>query len=246
MNLVHAELLKLRTVRTNALLAAATAAIAALLGAATVATAGIDGAAPAGSAASMANVLAASGLAPLAAFILGVLASAGEHQHHTITQTYLTTPQRSRVLAAKAAALATAGCALAAAIMVATSAGAAPQLVSEGVDVAVLDGDVVRAVGGNLLAGGLLAVLGVAVGAVLRNQLAAVVAAAVWALLVEGIIAAVAGEGSVRWFPGTAARALADGNPVLLPLPAAVGTTVAYGAVLCLLAARTAVRQDLA
>jgi ABC-2 type transport system permease protein len=243
--LVQAELLKLRTVRTNALLTSATLAIAALLGAATVATAGIDGAAPAGSAAGMVNVLTASSLAPLAGFILGVLASAGEYQHHTITQTYLTTPRRGRVLAAKAAALAVAGCALAAAITLAAMAGALPQLVAEGTSVALLDVDVVRAVGGNLLAGALFAVLGVAVGTVLRNQLAAVVGAAVWALLVEGVVATMAGEGTIRWFPGAAARALADGAPDLLPLPAAVGVTVAYAAGLCLLATRTVLRKDL-
>lgn len=238
--LVRSELLKLRTIRANAVVAAITLGIAALLGAATVAGAGRDGAAPAGSAGSMANVLTASGLPPLAAFIVGVLASAGEVQYRTIAQTYLTTPRRGRVLAAKALALALAGTCLAVALTTVALLGALPKLLVDGVPVTFVHVEVPRAVGGNLLASALFAVLGVILGILVRNQLVAVVGAAVWALIVEGIIAIVAGHEAVRWLPAAAATALTRHDSQLLGFPVALGVIVGYASVLGLLALRTA------
>ena len=243
--LIQAELLKLRTVRSNTFVAAGTLVLAALLGAATAATAGIDAAAPLGSAANLVNIVGVSGLPPLAALIVGVLASAGELQHRTIAQTYLTSPPRGRVLAAKAGALAITGTAVAAAVMVAALLAALPRILAEGAHLDLFDAEVVRAVGGNLLAGALFAVVGVALGFLLRNQLAAVLGAVVWALVVEGVIATVAGADAVRWFPGAAARALTHPGADLVALPTAVVLTVLYAGVLSLLAARTAAHQDI-
>src|SRR5688500_16377527 len=99
--LVRTELLKLRCTRTTILLAVGGLGVAALLG---VANAAIAGAPALGTAPWVTNVVGLSTIPAAIAVLLGVLLSAGEHQHQTITTTFLVTPQRSRVVASKAAA----------------------------------------------------------------------------------------------------------------------------------------------
>jgi hypothetical protein len=76
--LIRAELLKLRTVPTTAIVLVMGLTLTALLATVTISTAGQDGSAPAGSAADLANVLGASSMPALIMFVLGVLAMAGE------------------------------------------------------------------------------------------------------------------------------------------------------------------------
>ena len=163
--LFRAELLKLSTTRTARGLFAAAVAITALLAVATMLTAGDDGNAQLGSAGNLHNVIGGSGLASVMVLVLGILAMAGEFRHGTVTGTFLATPDRGRVVAAKLAAYALAGVGLALATALAGLAVALPWLAVKGAGIDLVDPEVGRALAGTLLAGALYGTAGVAVGA---------------------------------------------------------------------------------
>jgi ABC-2 type transport system permease protein len=243
--LITTEIFKLRTSRSTWGFLLGGLALGALLGAATSATAGEDAAAALGTADSMANVLGVSALPGVIMLILGILMTAGEYQHRTITQTFLTTPVRGRVMGAKLAALALVGPVVAATVMSAAFLAALPRLLTAADTIDVFNAEVAQTVGGNLVSAVLLGVLGASLGAVLRNQLATVILVVGWSLVGEGILSIVAGQGAVRWFPGGVAQAvIAGGDGELALLPAAI-TLAAYAGVFAVLSLAT-VRRDIA
>ena len=243
--LVRTEIFKLRTARSTGGFILAAVALAALLGAATSATAGEDSAAALGTADNVANVLGVSALPGVIMMILGILATAGEYQHRTITQTFLTTPVRGRVMAAKILAIGMAGVPVAAGVMAVALLAAVPALLGADGGVDVLNGEVAQTVGGNLLAGSLLGILGVGLGALLRNQLAAVLLAVGRGLVGEGILSLLAGEATGRWLPGGTARSVIAGGDGELGLAAAALALTLYAAALAAAASRLTLRRDI-
>ena len=241
---IRTELLKLTTTRTMRYLALAGLAVAALLGAATAGTAGQDGAAPLGSAASLANALGVSAMPGFLLLIAGVLASAGEYQHRTITQTFLATPHRGRVIAAKLVAVAGAAVPVAVAMMAVAFLAMLPRVVADGAGLDLLDGAVATAVGGTVLAAALFGIAGVALGALVRSQLAAVVVIGAWIVVGEGVIGIVAGEAGGRWLPGRAASVIAGSDVPGLPLWGAALLLAAYSAAVASVAAGLTLRRD--
>ena len=127
-------------------------------------------------------------LLPGAALPLGILGMAGEFRHQTVTQTFLVTPDRGRVAAAKLVAYPLAGIALALTIVAFTAAVAAGWLAAKGITPSLLDARLGRVLLGAMLAAGLCGLVGVGVGALVRNQAAALVGVAVWVLVVEGLL----------------------------------------------------------
>ena len=116
--------------------------------------------------------------------LLGALAAAGEFHHRTIASTYLITPRRGRVLAAKLIAHGTLGAvvaAIGAAISFPSSCSwrgarictSRPPAISSASRFAIV------------AAGALASVCGVAAGSILRHQTAVIVVLLVWTLLVE-------------------------------------------------------------
>jgi ABC-2 type transport system permease protein len=104
--LVQAELLKLWTTRTARVLLGLTAAGTAGLVTLVLAFAGRPGQPTLGDDALRQLVAAPNGPLTLAALVLGVLGMAGEFRHGTATSTFLVTPARGRVVAAKLGAAA--------------------------------------------------------------------------------------------------------------------------------------------
>jgi ABC-2 type transport system permease protein len=123
-------------------------------------------------------------LSALMLLLIGALAAAGEFHHRSIVTTYLITPRRGRVLAAKLVAHATLG-AVVAAIGVAISFPIV-LLMARGEHLTVAsDGHLVALAAAMVAVGALSSLVGVAIGSILRHQTAAIVVILVWTLLVE-------------------------------------------------------------
>jgi ABC-2 type transport system permease protein len=154
------------------------------------------------------------------AMVLGITGMTGEYRYQTITPTFLVTPRRERVVAAKMVAhlLVGAGYALAALVMA---------LVAGGVTIALRDAglgyDVPglwRAVALGVLAVALWTLLGIGIGTLVRNQVAAILLAVAVTFLVEPLatylLAAVDLDSVVRWLPTNASAALTSPGDAFL------------------------------
>jgi ABC-2 type transport system permease protein len=207
--LVRAEFTKLTTTRLLYGMAAAMAAFAVLTVVALMTTPDIEGN-PALSAESLPMFVAAPvTLLSGAALLLGILGMTGEFRHQTITQTFLVTPDRGRVVAAKLVAYPLAGIALAVTTLAVTAAVATGWLAAKGITPSFSDARLARIVGVALLGAGLCALIGVGVGALVRNQVAALVGVLVWVLVVEGLLMSLLNAPSsvAKWLPSAAAAA---------------------------------------
>lgn len=243
--LVRAELAKLRTVRLFYGVAAAMAAFGALTVVANVTSAGQQGNPPLSGSDLPALVGAPATLVSGAAMLLGILGMAGEFRHRTITQTFLATPDRGRVVGAKLAAYALAGIVVAALALAVTTAVAVPWLSAKGLSVSVLDGEVGRALAGTLLAAGLCGLVGVGVGALVRNQVAALVGVLVWVVVVEGLLLNLLNAPELgKWLPSAAAAALTNPGGGHLSRLAGGLLFAAYGFAFALVGTRFVVRRD--
>ena len=245
--LVHSELLKLRTTRTARVLLTLAAAGTAALVAVVLLLAGRPGQPALGPDALRLLVLVPAQPLTLAALVLGVLGMAGELRHGTATSTFLVTPKRGRVVAAKLAAAAVTGLAMAAASSAAVLAVGLPWLRAKGIDVAIADAGVAARVAGLAVAVALYAVLGTGLGALLRNQVAAVVVGLLWWTQgVERVLTGILHQpGLERWLPKGAAAALTAPGDGTLPMWAGALVFAAYGLGLALLGGRLVARRDL-
>lgn len=245
--LVHSELLKLRTTRTARVLLTLAAAGTAALVAIVLLLAGQPGQPALGPDALRQLVLVPAQPLTLAALVLGVLGMAGELRHGTATSTFLVTPRRGRVVAAKLAAAAVTGLAMSLASSAAVLAVGLPWLRAKGIEVAFADPGVAARVAGLAVAVALYAVLGTGLGALLRNQVAAVVVGLLWwSQGVEQVLTGILHQpGLERWLPMGAASALTAPGDGTLPMWAGALVFAAYGLGLALLGGRLVARRDL-
>jgi ABC-2 type transport system permease protein len=161
-------------------------------------------------------------LGVLFAALLGAMSITTEIRHGTIRPTFLFSPRRSRVVAAKVAVSIAIGTGFGlAAGAVAVAAGTAA-LRARGIDLQLDWPDYVLLVGGSAAAAALWAAIGVGVGALVRNQVPTLIGICAWLLFVEGLLAGDAGGlGDVgRFLPGSAAAAISGQDPGTLLAPA--------------------------
>ncbi|MFL6221774.1 MAG: ABC transporter permease, partial [Actinomycetes bacterium] len=181
-----------------------------------------------------------------AALLLGILGMAGEFRHQTVTQTCLVTPDRGRVVAAKLVAYPLAGIALALSILAFTAAVATGWLAATGITPSLVDARLGRVLLGAVLAAGLCGLVGVGVGALVRNQVAALVGVAVWVLLIEGLLMSLLHAPSLgKWLPSAAAAALTNPGGGQLSRLAGALLLAGYALVLALVGTRLVVRRDI-
>jgi ABC-2 type transport system permease protein len=247
--LVRAEFIKLTTTRLVYGLTAAMAAFAALTVVANVTIAGEQGD-PLSTYSLPILVAGPVTLLSGAALLLGILGMAGEFRHQTVTQTFLVTPDRGRVVAAKLVAYPLAGIALTLTILAFTAAVAAGWLAAMGITPSLV-GAVGVALGhvllGAVLAAGLCALVGVGVAALVRNQVAALVGVAVWVLVVEGLLMSLLNAPSImaKWPPSAAAAALTNPGGGHLSRFAGALLLAAYALALAAAGTRLVVRRDI-
>ncbi|HEY2959590.1 MAG TPA: ABC transporter permease [Actinomycetota bacterium] len=245
--LVRAEFTKLRTTRVVYGMAAAMAAFAVLTVVAGVTTAGTQGNAPLSADSLPMLVGGPVTLLAGAALLLGILGMTGEFRHQTITQTFLVTPDRGRVVAAKLIAYPLAGIVLAVATLAVTAAVGAGWLAAKGMTPSLLDARLGRVLGVALLSAGLCGLVGLGVGALVRNQVAALVVTLVWVLVVEGLLMSLLNAPSLgKWLPSAAAAAVIT-SPGGAHLSRLGGTLLlaAYALGLALAGTRLVVRRDI-
>lgn len=256
--LISIELLKLRTTRLSYGLLITAAALTVLFSLLEAARAGTAAVAPLSTAAGLDAVITGGIWSLVFAAVLGVTVSSGEFRHGTATTTYLATPGRSRVLAAKAVAAAVAGAIFGlVGWLIATAVGLG-FIAADGDRVPVSAATIARYAAGHILAAGLLAAIGVGIGTLIRSQLAGVIGVFAWAIVIESILGNLF-NAVQPYLPYTAASTLAgstlggaafgpahDSASAAAPLPFAAATALlaALALVICLVAGRTTARRD--
>jgi hypothetical protein len=237
--LVRAELLKVRTTRLPLWLALVLLCLTALIVSVTVPSTSTADLAGRGEQRSLAETAAVS---VLIAAILGIVVAAGEYVHGTIEQTFLVTPVRSRVVAAKLAAAATVGALLAVFAELVTWLVAAAWISSKPVPFRLATHGVLTDYLGIVAAAALAGSIGVGIGAILRRQTAAIVLVLIWLLVAEPVLAL---TGLERFLPGHALAAVAgaSGSQLLDFWPATI-VAVVYVAVFAVAGAGAVRRAD--
>lgn len=190
MRLVHAEFRKLLTTQVWFWLLMATIAIGALLAVGQIAPSeGIR------TPEKVPDLFAAFASSPgyVVLFTLGVLGVTTEFRYQTITPTVLQTPSRWAIVTAKMITYAIVGVVYAIAALLAETVVGVPWLNAKGIDVRWSDGHVQHAIVGTFGVLALFGIVGLGIGALLRNQIVAVVVGIIFLVLVENIILVIPG-----------------------------------------------------
>jgi ABC-2 type transport system permease protein len=241
-DLVAAEWLKLST--TRLLHGMIPAAVALSFAAVAGAVLSEDGAADLESSDGLRRVLSVTGTGAILMLVVGIIISAGEYRHATATDTFLTTPRRHRVVAAKLTIGAAVGLAAGIVTSLACLAGASILYAAEAASFPFDDAEVWLTLAGAVVYATLFAVLGVAVGSLIRNQVRAVAAALAWLAVIEHTLVTLVPDLG-RWLPAAAGQAIVRTplDDLLSPLAGAVVLTT-YGVAIALAGARVAATRD--
>ena len=242
-DLLRAEVLKLTTTRLLWVLIPGAVALstAATLGAVLSADgAGID----LESAAGVNRALHVTGTGATLVLALGIIITAGEFRTQTATDTFLTTPRRDRVLAAKIVVSGLVGALIGLLGALTSFAIAHLGYLIEGASFPTGEIEAWLTLGGAITYAALFGVLGATVGYVTRNQIAAIVVALAWVLIAENIIVSI-NSSVARWLPGAAGQAIVrTPDRDLLPIPASIAVLIAYATLFAIGGLIIAARRD--
>jgi ABC-type transport system involved in multi-copper enzyme maturation permease subunit len=170
-------------------------------------------------------VLGAGAVGGFFATLTGLLVVTSEFRYGTIRPTLLFQPRRRVVLLAKLGASALVGVVFAAVCVALSLGGGLAMLAVRHVGVAPSTGELIALVLGTTIAGALTAMLGVAIGTLIRNQVGAIVAVVAYAFLIDAtLFAALPSIG--RFLPGKAGDALAGSSVEHLLTPAVGGAVL--------------------
>ena len=206
MRLLYAELLKVRTAPRTSLGLVLGLLLLAGFGSAT--TAYDADSTPFGREVALGDVISVVSIAPVFTLILGILVVTWEYRHGTITQTFLATPRRERVIGAKDALSFVYGGVLAVAALVLTLIVASFWISLD------LERGHWELAGRLVFAAAAWGVLGAGLGALLQSQVGAIVTSFVWFLVAEPLLSATIDSLTdariTDYFPGNALERLQD------------------------------------
>jgi ABC-2 type transport system permease protein len=237
----RAELLKIRSTRTTLGLALGMVAIILLF---VMLTAFLSAVGDLTAKEQQRSLFSIGSFAGLFSALAGILLVTSEYRFGTIRPTFLFTPRRSLVLAAKVAASLLAGIALAV-IGEVLSVGVGEAILNgRGISIALHGKDfellTLGTVAGTALWGG----IGVGLGMIVRNQVGAIIGLLAWGFVVENLLFALVPSVG-RLTPGQAQNGfmgLTDKH--LLDAPAGGAVLLAWTVALCVAGAALAARRD--
>ena len=152
--------------------------------------------------------VAAGGANTLVA-VLAAIGLTGEFRHRTATATFLTTPHRGRVVVAKLVMYGLVGICYAVICLGVVTAIALPWLATKGIAVSLGGNGVTGTIAGVIADIAIFGLVGVGLGALLRNQVAAVVGLLVYRFVAEPIVTSIpALRDWTIYLPGSASAAL--------------------------------------
>jgi ABC-2 type transport system permease protein len=191
--------------------------------------------------------LAASGPKALVA-VLAAIGLTSEYRHRTATATFLATPHRARVVLAKLITYALTGAGYGLACIAVTTAITVPWLAAKGIDVPLTRNGIPATLAGVLAAVTIYAVLGVGLGALLRDQVATVVTLLVYLFVAEPIVTRIPALHTwTIYLPGPAENALTQlalrDQDLLAPWQGGA-LFAAYGVAFAIAGARTVALSD--
>jgi ABC-2 type transport system permease protein len=180
----------------------------------------------------------------LFAGLAGAIAITAELRYGTIRPTFLVTPRRGPVIAAKLAVSALVGIVFGLLAELLMTGAAIVGFAARGIDNELTGGDYLQLLTGGAAAAALWAAAGVGVGALIRNQIGAVVGLCAWMFVVESVSEGFV-PGAARLMPGGTGLALAGNSD---ELSAAVGALllVLYAAALAAAGWLATLRRDVA
>jgi hypothetical protein len=248
--LIRGELIKLRTVQMTAWLLMATLTVVVLEVLALVLGAEDgNGHAQRHDPHLLAVAVAGASAGEIIVMIMGILAMGQEFRFGTATSTFLVTPRRGHVVSAKLVALTIAGLVFALVSMV-VALPLSVMLIRANGGTVTWDGQVADVLVAAVLVMMLYGLLGIAIGALVRNQIAAIAGSLTWLFIIEGTLAGLLPD-VARWSPaGATGAALQVGTwtgnqDMLSPWWLGVLVLVGWTVVIIVVGTRSALRRDL-
>jgi ABC-2 type transport system permease protein len=237
--LIANELRKLRTIRGPWLLLAA-GPVLVIVGIAGEVAGGADLTQPQ----TAIHAVAHAGVMSLLTLIFGITAVAGEYRHQTITDTYLATPHRGRVIAAKFAVYTAVGAVFGLMLAITAVIATAVAITANG-SLDLSNHDLWRTLAGGVACNAAFAAIGVSLGALIPNLAAAIATSLAWIALVEGLIGELISD-LEAWLPFAGGQALGrlPGAPDISQWAGGLllaGYTVVFAAI----ALTTSIRRDI-
>ena len=197
-------------------------------------------------------VFTAAAGADIAVFVLGILAVTTEFRYQTITPTVLATPSRWRLITAKLITYVVVGAIYAVACIVLSLAIGLPWLSARNIDVSL--GDYVGAMAAVFAVVTLYGLVGMGLGALMKNQIVAVSVGLLVLLVLQNLVVIIPGvKYAYPYLPAGAAAAITVAkqsdrviNDVhLLPVWGGVVVLVVWGVGLAVLGAGITMRRDI-
>jgi ABC-2 type transport system permease protein len=196
------------------------------------------------------SIVASCANASVFVLIIGIIGMTGEYRHMTITATFLASPRRASVMIAKGAAYAVIGAVFGVINFIVSLSLAMITLAGKD-HAAIVPSESVQTLGGVILGFAIYAILGVAVGSLIRNQVAALIIALVFVFLVQPLLSVFV-DWTTAWLPGGALDAAmnmayrqGEATTGLLSAWAGALVLIGYAIVMGAIASITTLKRDI-